>query len=389
MKSALSCWLTAIAVLHAGFLWGKLGTAQAAERRLAVLEFQGSKIEEDTLKTFTDAVRGGALEGLAGRGVDVMTRENMMAMLKAMGKKECNEGECEVETARNIGADYVVSGSVTHIENLYVVTLKIHESKNGSLLATDMVKAKTQVQVLDQLREHGRDLLKASMGRTRSSGRGQKDHDQGGDAALALQPPEPPSSISPVEGSEAAEATSAPEHKLQLGLSFLPMALGRAPISSSDIKFDAHTASVPLAYGLGLSLDYRLTSKLTIGLAPQVVFRFTPNDYYMPNTTEYDLMMRIAYTFIVFPKLALYVEALPGYAILDFSWSYYGFKTASGLVMAGGLGAMTDLSDRLFVSFGIGYQAIFQSSSVSSSYGDEFWFKTRFLRIALGVGMKL
>jgi len=131
-----------------------------------VLEFRGSKVDEETLETFTDAVRGGALEGLVGRGVDVMTHENMMAMLKAMGKSECTEGECEVETARNIGADYVVSGSVTHIENQFIVTLKIHESKGGSLLATDMVKGKTQVQVLDQLREHGRDLLRASFGRS-------------------------------------------------------------------------------------------------------------------------------------------------------------------------------------------------------------------------------
>ncbi|MGB8298577.1 MAG: PEGA domain-containing protein [Polyangia bacterium] len=165
----LSSWFTAMAVLHVGLLWGELGTAQAADRRLAVLEFQGSKVDDETLKTFADAVRGGALEGLVGRGIDVMTRENMMAMLKAMGKSGCSEGECEVETARNIGADYVVSGSVTHIENLYVVTLKIHESKGGTLLATDMLKGKTQVEVLDQLREHGRDLLRASLGRSRSA----------------------------------------------------------------------------------------------------------------------------------------------------------------------------------------------------------------------------
>jgi TolB-like protein len=131
-----------------------------------VLEFQGKKIDDETLKTLADAVRGGALEGLSGRGVDVMTRENMMAMLKAMGKRECNEGECEVETARNIGADFVVSGTVTRIEDTYVVTLKMHESNQGNLLGTDMIKAKTQLEILDSLREHGRDLVRMYLGRS-------------------------------------------------------------------------------------------------------------------------------------------------------------------------------------------------------------------------------
>jgi TolB-like protein len=160
--------LLALAAFSWVILCGSDG-ALAADKRLAVLEFQGGKIEDETLRTLTDTVRGGALEGLARSGIDVMTRENMMAMLKAMGKAECQEGECEVETARNIGADYVVSGSVARIESLYVVTLKIHESKGGTLLATDMVKGKSQVEVLDQLREHGRDLLKTSLGRSRSS----------------------------------------------------------------------------------------------------------------------------------------------------------------------------------------------------------------------------
>jgi TolB-like protein len=166
----LNPWAISIAAIHAGILCGEAaGTARAADERLAVLEFQGSKVDNDTLRTFTDAVRGGALEGLVGRSTNVMTRENTMALLKAMGKSDCTEGECEVETARNIGADYVVSGSVTRIEDHYVVALKVHESKGGTLLAADMVKGKTQVQVLDQLREHGRDLLRATFGRPESS----------------------------------------------------------------------------------------------------------------------------------------------------------------------------------------------------------------------------
>jgi TolB-like protein len=126
--------------LLAGFglvvLGGQALAAGTASRRLAVLEFQG-KIEDDVLNAFADAVRGGAVEGLAACNVKVITHENMMVLLRDMGKSDCTEGDCEVETARNIGADFVVSGSVVNFDNTYVITLKLHETKEGGLLATD------------------------------------------------------------------------------------------------------------------------------------------------------------------------------------------------------------------------------------------------------------
>jgi TolB-like protein len=122
------------------------------------LEFQG-KIEDDVLNAFADAVRGGAVEGLAACNVKVITHENMMVLLRDMGKSDCTEGDCEVETARNIGADFVVSGSVVNFDNTYVITLKLHETKEGGLLATDSVQAKSRIEIMNQLRGHGRDLV--------------------------------------------------------------------------------------------------------------------------------------------------------------------------------------------------------------------------------------
>lgn len=124
-----------------------------------MLEFSGRGMETDVLGAFSDAVRGGVVEGLAGSGIKVMTRENMMVLLRSMGRSDCAEGDCEIETARNIGADFVISGSVVHIEDSYVVTLKLHESREGSLLGTDRVTAKTQLDALDQLHAHGQDLV--------------------------------------------------------------------------------------------------------------------------------------------------------------------------------------------------------------------------------------
>jgi len=101
-------WYPGLAVFMLASLAAQTADSQTVAKRLAVLEFKGRGIEGDVLDAFSDEVRGGAVEGLAGRGVQVMTRENMMVLLKEMGKSGCSEGDCEVETARNIGADFVV-----------------------------------------------------------------------------------------------------------------------------------------------------------------------------------------------------------------------------------------------------------------------------------------
>ena len=136
--------------------------AQTGNKRLAVLEFQGKNLDQDILMTFSDTIRGGALQGIQGHGVVVMTRENMLVLLKDMGKQDCGEGDCEVETARNIGADYVISGKVVRMEQAYIVTLKLHETKGGSLLGADTVEGSSQVELLGLLREHALQLTTAA-----------------------------------------------------------------------------------------------------------------------------------------------------------------------------------------------------------------------------------
>ena len=138
--------------------------AQLGNKRLAVLEFQGRNLDQDVLMTFSDTIRGGALQGIEGHGVVVMTRENMLVLLRDMGKQECGEGDCEVETARNIGADYVISGKVVRMEQSYVVTLKLHETKGGSLLSADAVEGSSQVELMRSLPERARQLTIAAFG---------------------------------------------------------------------------------------------------------------------------------------------------------------------------------------------------------------------------------
>jgi len=153
---------TAVTLLGAvGFLLvgGHAIGAPTTYRRLAVLEFSGRSLEADVLGAFSDAVRGGAVDGLSAGDIKVMTRENMMTLLRDMGKSECSEGDCEVETARNIGADFVISGSVVRVEDSYVVVLKLHETHQGTLLASETVQAKTQIEALSQLGRIGEKMV--------------------------------------------------------------------------------------------------------------------------------------------------------------------------------------------------------------------------------------
>lgn len=126
---------------------------------LAVLEFKGKNLDRDVLDTLSDEVRGGALDGIQGRAVDVITRESMLAIQKDMGKGECTEGDCEVETGRNIGADYIVTGNVVLMDQTYVVTLKLLATDSGALKSTESAEAANRLELKRLLREKGRKLL--------------------------------------------------------------------------------------------------------------------------------------------------------------------------------------------------------------------------------------
>jgi hypothetical protein len=70
------------------------------------------------------------------RPLNVMTRENMLVLLESSGKKlaEC-EGECEVDTGRRLGADLVITGEVLRFGSNYKLNLRLHETRDGQLLA--------------------------------------------------------------------------------------------------------------------------------------------------------------------------------------------------------------------------------------------------------------
>jgi hypothetical protein len=77
----------------------------------------------------------------------VMTRENTEILLNATGKTlaDCL-GECEVETGRKLGVDYVVSGRITRV-GAVIITMRLFAMPDGRLLSTAEAKGQNAEQL--------------------------------------------------------------------------------------------------------------------------------------------------------------------------------------------------------------------------------------------------
>lgn len=125
--------------------------AQAAAeiQWLAVLEFSGVGVDSDILHKLSDQSRIASSNTLPADQYHVMTRESMLEILADMGKdSSCLSGKCEIEIARNIGADYVITGDLLEIDHTYLLTLKLHNSDTGQLLAGKEVKSASLLELI-------------------------------------------------------------------------------------------------------------------------------------------------------------------------------------------------------------------------------------------------
>jgi len=189
------------------------------------------------------------------------------------------------------------------------------------------------------------------------------------------------------EPAATAAPAASPESKMQVGIAFMPMLLGKVEAGASG---DNSTYDLKLAYGVGVSFGYKVIAGLIVGIAPQLLFHVT-GDQFTGSSKEWDLMARIAYAYTVIPKLDVYAEFLPGYSIISLPSSMTSngsnYDSPKGLVLGFGAGAAYDVTDQFFVNLGIGYQMGFQKTTVPVE-GNGYDIKTKFLRIAVGGGMK-
>ena len=124
--------------------------AYAKEKKLvAVLELRNlSKLKRTDVSALTTTIRQAASH-LSKSKFGLITKENISVMLPPGKTIEDCEGECDVETARLIGADYVISGEVSKFGSFLRVNISLHEAISGHLLGAHVVKQK-KINELDQ-----------------------------------------------------------------------------------------------------------------------------------------------------------------------------------------------------------------------------------------------
>ena len=191
-----------------------------------------------------------------------------------------------------------------------------------------------------------------------------------------------------------AAAAPAPHRRLQLGLSFLPMSLGKFKSSYGGMPADLDAAIAP---GFAISVGYEIVRGLSVGLAPQVALQRQAQgrpDHDRSGRVEGDRCDgAVAYAYQIVDTIALYGEALPGYSLVQPKTG----DIAKGAVFAFGVGAIMDLTDRTFVSLAGGYQWGFQSRTDTAHFvmdGMPVVTMTKtdvafsYYRVALGVGAR-
>jgi hypothetical protein len=126
------------------------GAPGPPKRRLAVLDFRGS-VSPAALAVLADLARAAAAEAGRASGTVVMTREHVLATLKEQGRSAgpCADGACEVETARAVGADLLVTGEVSEVGGARVLVLKLVDATSGALLASKHAQAKDDLALVE------------------------------------------------------------------------------------------------------------------------------------------------------------------------------------------------------------------------------------------------
>lgn len=128
------------------------------QRKIAVLEFEVTKGLDIDRIYFSDKVRG--LVGEEVPSFFVMTRESTEALLQAQGKTMADcVGECEVEIGRKLGADYVISGRLTKLSKRLALTLRLHSTTEGRLIASKEAVAANTDSLADASNAAVRSLL--------------------------------------------------------------------------------------------------------------------------------------------------------------------------------------------------------------------------------------
>ena len=129
---------------------------------VAVLETMSASgvVTREEKMYLTDVLRSEAVKALpAEQNFTIMTRENIIAMLPP-GKtiEEC-EGECLVETGKNISADYVAQGRVGRFDGSLTITVELYETSTSKLIGSFSSKGDNIGLLESEIHQKSKDLF--------------------------------------------------------------------------------------------------------------------------------------------------------------------------------------------------------------------------------------
>lgn len=113
------------------------------------LQVAGGSLKVDEAMGLTDVIRARLTRAL-GAGAKMLSREKVNEILQKSGKsgEQCT-GECEVETGRVIGAEFVVTGHVASAGGRILLVVEIKRTRDGASVVAEDVTVKTAQQLVD------------------------------------------------------------------------------------------------------------------------------------------------------------------------------------------------------------------------------------------------
>ena len=129
---------------------------------VAVLETTAAKdaLSLEEKQYLTDVLRSEAVKALpAEQNYVIMTRENIIMMLPPGKTLEDCEGECLVETGKNIAADYIAQGHVGRFGDELTITVELYETSGNKLLGSFSSKAQNVATLESEIRQKSQELF--------------------------------------------------------------------------------------------------------------------------------------------------------------------------------------------------------------------------------------
>jgi Outer membrane protein beta-barrel domain len=193
--------------------------------------------------------------------------------------------------------------------------------------------------------------------------------------AVPAAPVDPAATPPPTATASGGPAASASASKMRLGVTLMPMPLGSLETNALGTATSVDSA---IAFGIMPVFDYLVLPNVFVGAAPSYTFNVKGKDQTGDSSSQLDLLLRVGYGLPINEKLGLYGYGSPGYSIISPPQG----DSAKGLVVGLHAGAMYDVASNLFLNGQVGYQLGFQKLSDTD-------FKSSFLQLGLGVGMRL